>query len=101
MWLCPLFDFLIPAFGSQGFRHGHQYRDCNIGGHARGNGGDPILDRIFLLFFASVKLTSVRRASRAAGTNVLPIILKYSLFYFVKLSDDIQKIGENPVKPFV
>jgi hypothetical protein len=24
----------------------------------------------------------------------LPIILGYSLFYFIKLSDDIQKIGE-------
>ena len=69
MMSCFLFDFRIPGSGSQGFRHGHQCREPDIGGHARENGGNPILDRIFL-FFAVLKVTSVRPASRAAGTNV-------------------------------
>ena len=73
--LCPLFDFPIPGSGSQGIRHDHQCREPNIGrepdigDHARENGGNPILDRIFL-FFTVLNVTSVRPASRAAGTNV-------------------------------
>ena len=43
-----LFDFRIPGSGSQGFRHGHQCPDPDIGDHARENGGNPILDRFFL-----------------------------------------------------
>jgi hypothetical protein len=50
MMLCPQFDFPIPASGSQGFRHGHQYRETDIGDHARENSGNPILDRFFLFF---------------------------------------------------
>ena len=69
MMLCSLLDFPIPGFGSQGFRHGDQCREPDIGHHARENGGNPILDRFFL-FFAVLKVTSVRPASRAAGTNV-------------------------------
>jgi hypothetical protein len=64
-----LFDFRIPGSGSQGFRHGQQCLDPDIADHARENGGNPISDRIFL-FFTVLKLTSVRPASRAAGTNV-------------------------------
>jgi hypothetical protein len=64
-----LFDFRIPGSGSQGFRHGQQCPDPDIAGHARENGGNPILDRIFL-FFTVLNVTSVRPASRAAGTNV-------------------------------
>ena len=64
-----LFDFRIPGSGSQGFRHGDQCRETDIGRHARENRGNPIPDRIFL-FFAVLKVTSVRPAPRAAGTNV-------------------------------
>jgi hypothetical protein len=42
-----LFDFRIPGSGSQGFRHGDQSPDPEIGHHARGNGGNPSLDRFF------------------------------------------------------
>jgi hypothetical protein len=64
-----LFDFRIPGSGSQGFRHGEQCRECDIARHARENGGNPILDRFFL-FFAVLKVTRVRPAPHAAGTNV-------------------------------
>ena len=64
-----LFDFRIPGSGSQGFRHGEQCLDPDIAHHARENGGNPILDR-FYFFFAVLKVTSVRPAARAAGTNV-------------------------------
>ena len=64
-----LFDFRIPGSGSQGFRHGDQCREPDIGHHARENGGNPILDRFFL-FVTVLNVTSVRPASRAAGTNV-------------------------------
>ena len=69
MLLCPLFIFPIPGSGSQGFRHGDQCREPDIGRHARENYGNPVLDRFFS-FFAVLKATSVRPASRAAGTNV-------------------------------
>ena len=65
-----LFDFRIPGSGSQGFRHGRQCLDPDIVGHARENGGNPILDRFFVYFFAVLMVTSVRPAPRAAGTNV-------------------------------
>jgi hypothetical protein len=64
-----LLDFRIPGSGNQGFRHGARCLEPDIGRHARENGGNPISDRFFL-FFAVLKLTSVRPASRAAGTNV-------------------------------
>jgi hypothetical protein len=48
MLLCPLFDFHMPGSGSQGFRHGEQCPDPpDIARHARENGGNPTLDRIF------------------------------------------------------
>jgi hypothetical protein len=64
-----IFDFRIPGSSSQGFRHVEQCLDPDIAHHARENGGNPILDRFFL-FFAVLKLASVRPASHAAGTNV-------------------------------
>jgi hypothetical protein len=81
MLLCPLFDFPIPGSGSRGFRHGRQSPDPEIVGHARENGGNPILDRIFL-FFAVLKVTSVRPASRAAGTNVFTDYIRIWLTLF-------------------
>jgi hypothetical protein len=45
-----LFDFRISGSGSQGFRHGQQCLDPDIVGHARENGGNPILDRFFSFF---------------------------------------------------
>jgi hypothetical protein len=50
MLLYPLFDLCIPGSGSQSFRHGRQCRGTDIVGHARENGGNPILDRVFLFF---------------------------------------------------
>jgi hypothetical protein len=49
MLRCPLFNFPFPGSGSQGFRHGQQSPEPEIAGHARENGGNPILDQFFLV----------------------------------------------------
>ena len=70
---CPLFDFPIPAWGSEGFSHGARFLDPDIGRRAGQNVRNPIPGRIFDLFEVLLR-KSVWPASHAVGTNGLPII---------------------------
>jgi hypothetical protein len=61
--------FPYPGSGSEGFRHGEQCPDRDIVHPARENGGHLFLPIFFISPLAALKLTSIRPASRAAGTN--------------------------------
>ena len=72
-------------------------RATSRGDHARENGGNPILHvprgrpKFLVLQFCCLQVFGMRRARPVL--KFVPIILEYRLFYFIKLSDDIQKIG--------